>query len=64
MNFFLFEDFFIPNPINRKLKIAKNGAAGSNNIDTIKGCQINPEQFNISKAEQGSMYLLIIASAI
>ena len=31
-------------------------------MNDIKGCQMNPEQFNTSKAEQGSMYLLIIAS--
>ena len=47
-----------------KLNIAKIGAAGSNNIDDMKGCQINPEQFKTSRAEQGSMYLLIIASVI
>ena len=56
-------DFFIPNPMNRKLNSAKKGAAGNNNIDDIKGCQINPEQFNTSRAEQGSIYLLTIASA-
>ena len=50
--------------MNRKLNTAKTGAAGSNNIDDMKGCQRNPEQFNTSKAEQGSMYLLTIASAI
>ena len=61
---FLLADFFIPNAMNRKLKTAKKGAAGSNNIDDIKGCQIKPEQFKTSKAEQGSMYLLTIASAI
>ena len=49
--------------MNRKLNTAKKGADGSNNIDDIKGCQTNPEQFNTSKAEQGSMYLLTIASA-
>ena len=57
-------DFFIPNPMNRKLNSAKKGAAGNNNKDDIKGCQINPEQFKISRAEQGSIYLLTIASAI
>ena len=61
---FFVDDFFIPNAKNRKLNIAKKGAAGSNNIDDIKGCQINPEQFNTSRAEQGSIYLLTIASAI
>ena len=50
--------------MNRKLNRAKKGADGNNKIDDIKGCQINPEQFNTSKAEQGSMYLLTIASAI
>ena len=63
LTFFL-DDFFIPNAINKKLKTAKKGAAGINNIDDMKGCQINPEQSNTSKAEQGSMYLLTIASAI
>ena len=62
LTFFL-DDFFIPNPKNRKLNTAKKGAAGSNNIDDIKGCQINPVQFNTSRAEQGSIYLLTIASA-
>ena len=61
---FVLEDFFIPNAKNRKLNTAKKGAAGSNNIDDIKGCQINPEQFNTSRAEQGSIYLLTITSAI
>ena len=50
--------------MNRKLNSAKKGAAGNNNIDDIMGCQINPEQFNTSRAEQGSMYLLTIASVI
>ena len=63
-SYLFFTDFFIPNPKNRKLNTAKKGAAGSNNIEDIKGCQINPEQFNTSRAEQGSMYLLTIASAI
>jgi hypothetical protein len=63
LTFFL-DDFFIPNPKNRKLNTAKKGAAGSNNIDDIKGCQINPEQFKTSRAEQGSMYLLTTVSAI
>lgn len=49
--------------MNRKLNSAKKGAAGNNNIDDIKGCQTNPEQFNTSRAEQGSIYLLTIASA-
>ena len=49
--------------MNRKLNSAKKGAAGNNNIDDINGCQINPEQFNTSRAEQGSIYLLTIASA-
>ena len=48
--------------MNRKLNIAKNSAAGRDNINDINGCQMKPEQFNRSKAEQGSMYLLIIAS--
>lgn len=47
-----------------KLNRTKKGAAGSNNIDDINGCQINPEQFNTFRAEQGSTYLLTIASAI
>jgi len=55
-------DFFIPNVIRIKLKKAKTGAAGSNKIEDINGCQIKPEQFNISKAEHGSTYLLIIVS--
>ena len=49
--------------MNRKLNSAKKGAAGNSNMDDIKGCQINPEQFNTSRAEQGSIYLLTIASA-
>ena len=60
---YLLTDFFIPNAMNTKLNRAKTGAAGSNNIDDIKGCQINPEQFSTSRAEQGSTYLLTIASA-
>ena len=60
---FFLADIFIPNPINIKLNTTNKGAAGSNNIDDIKGCQINPEQFNTSRAEQGSIYLLTIASA-
>ena len=63
ITYFFLPDFFIPNPINRKLNSAKKGAAGNNNIDDIKGCQINPEQFNTSRAEQGSIYLLTKASA-
>ena len=50
--------------INKKLNIAKKGAAGKFRIDDIKGCHINQEQLNISKDEQGSIYLLTIASAI
>ena len=53
----------MPNPTNRKLNRARKGAAGNNNIVDMKGCQINPEQFNTSSAEQGSIYLLTIASA-
>ena len=49
--------------MNIKLNRAKTGAAGSNNIEDISGCQINPEQFNTSRAEQGSTYLLTMASA-
>ena len=60
---YLLIDFFIPNAMNTKLNRAKTGAAGSNNTDDIKGCQINPEQFSTSRAEQGSTYLLTIASA-
>ena len=48
--------------INKKLKIAKKGAAGKVEIEDIKGCQINPEQLNTLSDEQGSMYLLIITS--
>ena len=56
-------DLFNPNFISKKLKRAKNGAAGKTKIDDIKGCQIKPEQLNISSDEQGSIYLLTIVSA-
>jgi len=55
-------DFFIPNVIRIKLTKANTGAAGSNRIEDINGCQTKPEQFNISKAEHGSTYLLIMVS--
>ena len=62
LNTLFFPDFFIPNVINIKLSIAKKGAAGMDNMNDIKGCQMNPEQFKTSKAEHGSMYLLTIDS--
>ena len=40
-----------------------NPAGKSKKVDII-GCQTKVEQFKISKDEQGSMYLLTIASAI
>jgi len=39
-------------------------AAGINNIVDINGCHINPEQYRISHAEQGSTYRITIDSAI
>ncbi|MDA9648854.1 hypothetical protein N9T54_00400 [Alphaproteobacteria bacterium] len=60
--FLVLLDFLNPNAINKKLKIAKISAAGKDKINVIKGCQMNPEQFNTSRAEHGSTYLLIIAS--
>ena len=48
--------------INKKLKIAKKGAAGKVKTEDINGCQIKPEQLKILSDEQGSMYLLIITS--
>ena len=59
----LLPDCFIPKVINKKLIKASTGAAGRSKIEEINGCQIKPEQFNISNAEHGSTYLLIKVSA-
>ena len=50
--------------MKKKENICSVNPAGNPKIDDMIGCQIKPEQFKISKLEQGSIYLLTITSEI